>query len=176
MDRRAGMTLSPAQRGEIIGLIESDKTVSQVATEKNISRRTIYNWLKRRREGDSSLESKPRSGRPRCTTREQDEALVQAIRDRPLLIGGVAEIRRNLNLNCNYSTVGLRVKEAGIGHYKPAKKPNITDNHRQARIEFARSFSEMNQSYWDLVVFSDEKTFRSNTTGRLELWRPRNTR
>jgi transposase len=83
MDRRGNAHLSAAQRGQVVSLFESGRTVSQMAAHLNVDRKTVYKWLKRNEEGDASLGSKQKSGRPRCTNMQQDEDIREAIRQNP---------------------------------------------------------------------------------------------
>jgi transposase len=64
-------------------LLESGKTVSQIAAHLNVDRKTVYKWLKRNEEGDVSLGSNQKSGRSRCTNMQQDEDIREAIRQNP---------------------------------------------------------------------------------------------
>jgi transposase len=170
------MPLNEANRGKIIGMVEAGVGVTAIARELEVDRSTIYRWIKRYREGDQTLKTRPKSGRPRCTTRHQDEEVQQYSLDQPLLAGGAAVIKRQLRMDCSSSTIRRRLHEAGIHNYRPAIKPMINEEHREARLEFAQAYAEMSQAYWDLAIFSDEKTFRSDQHGKVQLWRPRNSR
>lgn len=63
----------------------------------------------------------------------------------------------------------------GIHCYRPAKKIALSPAHRQARIEFARQYLNFN---WqdNIVIFTDEKCFKSDKDGRIFLWRTTGTR
>jgi len=43
------------------------------------------------------------------------------------------------------------------------------------RIAFAEEHGDQNPEYYFSFVFADEKTFSSNTDGKVVLYRPRNT-
>jgi hypothetical protein len=64
--------------------------------------------------------------------------------------------------NCSYATIRRRVIEGGFKHYRAAKKQFMIEIQRETTLNFTKNYFEMDRSYWDLVMFSDEKTFRSN--------------
>lgn len=70
-------------------------------------------------------------------------------------------------------TVRRALHAEGVHHRKPAKKPYLTERHKQERLRFARDYLDFD---WNTAVFSDEKTFKSSQKGRLHLWRKNNTR
>jgi hypothetical protein len=45
---------------------------------------------------------------------QHDEDIREAIRQNPLSVGGVAELRRSSFANCSYATVRRRVIEGGV--------------------------------------------------------------
>ena len=51
-----------------------------IATVFKVHRSTIYNWLKRHREGDyGALKTRPITGRPRKLTEQQETKLLETI-------------------------------------------------------------------------------------------------
>ena len=72
---------SDFEKGRIIALLEGGKTVAQVAEETGRHKNTIRRWLVRHaEEGEPGMAKRPKSGRPRKTTAEEDAAMVQ-VRD-----------------------------------------------------------------------------------------------
>lgn len=75
---------SDFEKGKIIALIESGKTVDEVAAETGRSSRTIRKWRNRHEEeGEPGMAKRPKFGRPRKTSAEQDAAMVEAGSYRP---------------------------------------------------------------------------------------------
>lgn len=68
------------------------------------------------------------------------------------------------------STVRRHLHAANIHKYKPARKIPLTDAHRTARIHFAERYLNFD---WEneIVIFTDEKCFKSDKDGRKILWR-----
>lgn len=73
------------------------------------------------------------------------------------------------------STVRRHLHAGGIHNYRPAKKIPLTEAHRQARVTFATQYENFD---WEneIVIFTDEKCFKSDKDGRKFLWRKENQR
>ena len=56
----------------VIGMVGGGKKVALIAGLLNLSRNTIYYWVRRFKEGDESLIDRQRSGRPRATHNAED--------------------------------------------------------------------------------------------------------
>jgi transposase len=79
-----------SQRAHMILLSNQHRTVSEIAALFDVSRTTVRFWIQRFDEaGSSGLYDEPRSGRPRKTTPELDQALLN-------------ELRRDLQQNAAY--------------------------------------------------------------------------
>lgn len=72
--------------------------------------------------------------------------------------------------NISLETVRKHLHAGGIHKYKPVKKIELTTAHRQARMRFAENYLNFD---WEnnIVIFSDEKSFKTDSDGRKILWR-----
>lgn len=73
-------------------------------------------------------------------------------------------------LNVSIQTVRRHLHSAGLRCRKPAKKILLSVVHQQKRLQFARDFINFDWAN-SVVIFSDEKTFKSDKDGRKILWR-----
>lgn len=75
-----------------------------------------------------------------------------------------------IDYNISLQTVRRHLHAGGIHNYKPAKKIKLTEAHRQARMRFASEYLNFD---WEneIVIFTDEKSFKSDDDGRKILWR-----
>lgn len=73
----------------------------------------------------------------------------------------------------NKNTIRKTWKDAGIFHGVAARKPNLTPEHCQARLNFA-----IYNLYrdWNNVIFSDEKTYQTDRHQKMHVYRPKNSR
>ncbi|KAG7312856.1 hypothetical protein JYU34_001237 [Plutella xylostella] len=72
--------------------------------------------------------------------------------------------------NISLQTVRVHLRAAGLRCRRPAKKIALTDQHRRNRVRFATDYLNFD---WcnNVVIFSDEKSFKSDKDGRKILWR-----
>ena len=152
---------------------EGGASVARIAQELEVSRHTVYRWC-RRWEEEGDLRDHPRRGAPRVTTPEEDGRIVNEVLTTP--ITNAVAVRDALQLPVSTATVRRRLHEAGVHHRTPAIKGKLEDRHRLNRLHFAQRYAEEDMEFWSRVIFTDEKTFMSNTHGRLHCWRPNNTR
>lgn len=156
-------------RKDILHLYE-EKHMSErnIAKELGISPSTVHYWIVRRGE-----RAKTKSGRPRKTTEEKDKTIYEASRRNPFLTA--VDLRRDYAPTCSVDTVRNRLKQHGLKCYRPARKPFITEFHRQKRFAYALNYLHWSAEDWKRVVFSDEKVFRSSSRGALRVYRPKDS-
>lgn len=80
-----------------------------------------------------------------------------------------------LTYGVSMQTVRTHLHEAGIHCRRPARKILMSDAHRRERVRFAEEYQHFD---WlnNVVIFTDEKTFKSDKDGRKILWRKRGER
>ena len=173
MDCLPGKETSLAQREAIIALHLMQLPVRDISRRLNIPKRTIHRWIKLFRDWQS-FENRPRSGPPRNTTREQDDMIVTAVKKQPLITA--VAVKHQLGLQICAQTVRNMLHGAGIHHRIPARKPLLTQQHKEERMGFALQYLPEDASFWDSVIFCDEKVFTSDAHGQLHCWRPNKSR
>ena len=118
-----------------------------------VADRTCRDWFKRFREGDTSLEDQPRSGRPLECDVAQLKALVE---DNPRLT--TRELAAMLG--CSYSTIDRHLNEMGkvskLGSWVPHQ---LTPDNIQQRITICNSLlSKRNRHrFLQQIITGDEK-------------------
>lgn len=72
-------------------------------------------------------------------------------------------------------TVRRHLHTAGFKTFRPAKKIALSDTHRLKRVQFAEQYLNFD---WcnNIVIYTDEKSFKSDKDGRKILWRKRGQR
>lgn len=160
-------------RGRIIGMWELGLSASAISLRTGFCETTVRKWI-RRFQAEGNVETRPRSGRPRVTTQQQDDRILEAVQHRPLT--SAVRVTQDLQLPCHPRTTRRRLHENNIHCYIPAKKGRLTQEHKEARLGFALQHLAMDPRYWNNVIFTDEKTFTSVEAGTRQCWRARNTR
>ncbi|GFY68620.1 transposable element Tcb2 transposase [Trichonephila inaurata madagascariensis] len=110
------------------------------------------------------------SGRPRVTHANTDQNLYEASRKYPFL--SAVDLQKELTPTCSVDTVRNRLKQKGLKCRTPARKPFLTQFHRQMRYAYAHSKLHWPVSEWHRVVISDEKIFRPSIWIAQRLYRP----
>ena len=75
--------LGLAERGAIIALTHAGKSQTQIANAVGVARSTVKLWQDRF-EDSEDVKRKVGSGRPRSTTPEQDQSILEAVRRQPI--------------------------------------------------------------------------------------------
>lgn len=124
----------------------------------------------KRYENENSLDSHfHRCGRPKITSPELDQEIFDYANERKFVTA--TEISREMGIN--QRTIGRRLRERGLFCRKPALKIQLSRAQREARIAFIEANYNID---WDLVVFSDEKVYKSFSDRKKVLYRPKNHR
>ncbi|GFT26026.1 transposable element Tcb2 transposase [Nephila pilipes] len=126
----------------------SERKIAQIL---GLSPSTVHYWITR--QGESAT---TKSGRPRVTDADTDQALYNASRKDPFL--SAVDLQKELTPTCSVDTVRSRLKQQGLKCRTPARKPFLTQYHRQMRYVFAHAHLHWSVPEWHRVVFSDEKS------------------
>lgn len=123
----------------------------------------------KRFEEEGSLKSRERSGRPPLISQPQRRYMVAEYET-----NGFIPTRRFADeFGTSVRTVRRTLHAEGLHHRTPAKKPFLTQRHKEERLSFAQEYLDFD---WETTIFTDEKSFKSCQKGRLHLWRKNNTR
>lgn len=143
-------------RSSLVALWETGMTARGIAQETRVSVTTVYRWI-RRWHMEGHLDNRPRKGRPRITSWEEDEAIKAALSQRPLRTA--VDVARSLRLSCNLRTVQRRLREAEVQHFAATERGRLTKCNREHRLGFALEYLPYAPDFWKTVIFSEEKTF-----------------
>lgn len=70
--------LSMPMRWRLIGMLDAGLSINEVARRMNVHKNTVQKWRARRLAGDD-LNDRPRSGRPRITSANQDASILNNV-------------------------------------------------------------------------------------------------
>lgn len=168
--------LTEAERNNAIGRLQCGSSISNVALYFDVAPSTIMRlWNRFQRHG--STEDRPRSGRPRITTPNQDRYIrVCHLRDRTRTATATASSIPGLR-RISAQTVRNRLHEVGIRARRPLRRIRMTPRHREQRLQWSRSRRVWQRLRWHRVWFSDESRFLLHRVdGRTRVYRRRNER
>ena len=170
--------LNVHEAGRAIGMLQSGMSQDAVGRLMNRSQSVIGRMWQGFQE-TGSVQERPRSGRPRCTTARQDRQLVlQAKRNR---FNSAVALNRDFHnthgINMSNQTCRNRLHEANLRARRPATRPILTADHRVRRLDFASEHANWQIRHLRSVLFTDESKFCVDfNDGRRRVWRQKNER
>ena len=176
MGRRRSLPVDQRQRA--VGVLEGGMGVREVARRLGVAHSTISR-LQTRYQQTGSVKDRPRRGRDRITSAQEDRYIVLTSRRNRFL--SAPKLARQLynaqSLRVSKQTVRNRLHAAGLRGRKPYVGIPLTARHRQLRLQWARNHRRWIQRRWNRVVFSDESRFNVQfSDGRLRVWRRKGER
>jgi transposase len=172
----------PAVRIQALALVEEGITVKRVMEVTGLSRRTIFNLKKRARERGYDpaqsrtlkmeyVEDAPRSGRPKVITEEKRNQLVEEVRkNRDNREKSTAELGWLIGVSARSAHRILR--QADMKKLKPSWKPGLTQEMREARLQFALRHKDWKLEDWKNVIWTDETSIvLGHRRGGNRVWR-----
>lgn len=165
--------LSLMDKARAIGQIQAGVPQKDVALLFGVSPSCISK-LKYKYRATGDVKDRPRSGRPKVTTPQQDRYIsMSALRNRRLSSRNLqARFAGRYGRRISDQTVRKRLHAANLRARKPAKKPAMTALHRQNRMRWCRQHRPWNLNMWRNVMFSDESRFcLRKLDGRVKVWR-----
>jgi transposase len=117
----------------IVTLAHSGMPGRQIAAHLGISKTGVQailrNWTQ-----FGTLDRRPGSGRPRISSGEQDEAVINVVRDSPFT--NAVEAVGVTNFPGSVRTARRRIKTSDLRNHVAARKTKLTPRHREARVFF----------------------------------------
>ncbi len=137
-------------------------------------------FLLKKYKKTGSVKDLPRSGRPRKTSEREDRHLALSVARNPKtnatwlakrLVPGLFKNR------ISRFTVRRRLREWDFGPHTAAKKPLLSYDNIQKRLEWAKAHIDWTVEDWKRVLFSDESPFcLFQSYGRKIVWRRKGER
>ena len=124
---------------------------------EGIARRTVYNALNRRKNGQSILEV-TRSGRPSSWTSSMKVKLKRLVNHRK----GVSQRKLGNKFNKHHMTIGRQIKKLGIEDYAREKTPKYTEEQAVKAKKRSRKLVNLLYQSKAEIIMDDEKYFCLN--------------
>ncbi|KAK7090302.1 hypothetical protein V1264_010117 [Littorina saxatilis] len=164
--------LSAVDRGRALSWIHDGVCMREVARRLAVSHSVIQR-LRDRFETTGRAEERPRPGRPRITSRQDDRFVcLAALRNRSLTSNDLrGQLRMAANVRVSDQMIRNRLHEASLHSRRPAVRTPLTQAHRRARVEWCRRHLRWTRQQWSRVLFTDESCFTlSHPDGRVRVW------
>ena len=152
--------MSTADRGRAIAWLQDGATQRYVAQRLNVSKKTICSlWIRFLDTGN--VTNRPRSGRPRSTTQQEDRYLTKwTLRQRKVTARQVRDhLRTTTGTLIRDQTVRNRLWANNLRPCRSVVRPPLLQRHRATRRDWCTSHVRWQRAQWSSVLFSDESRF-----------------
>src|SRR6266853_1117998 len=170
---RMAPQLTEFEKGRMIGLLEAGLSVRNVARRVGRCVSVVQRWWSRWKT-NGSCHRQVGSGRPRLSSRRDDQYLRLVIRRYPFLNGSALRQRwRNATGTlASVYTVTRRARDMHLRSYRPLIQIPLSRAHREARRQWCQERIRWGRDQWRRIVFSDESRFCMDfNDGRLRVRR-----
>ncbi|GFV86326.1 transposable element Tcb2 transposase [Trichonephila clavipes] len=171
MSQRSYLTDSEAWR--VVGRLEGGQTQAEVAQAIGVSQNVISRIWNRFLE-TGSAGRRPRQGRRRATTPNEDRYLVLTARRHRNMNATLLQQHLRSATGTTVSTQTVRNRLHGVGLYdrRPMVCVRLTSRHRRDRREWATEHVNWRRNEWSNVFFSGESRFSVHPNNRrIFIWR-----
>jgi transposase len=103
--------LSDVQRGSIVGFHLDSQPRNIIAKKINTSIKSVQRWI-RKYTNKQNIKDEPRSGRPKTTTNEQEENIINIAQENKFITP--KQIKNKLELNISTRTIDRRLVDVKI--------------------------------------------------------------
>ncbi|GFW66063.1 transposable element Tcb2 transposase [Trichonephila clavipes] len=176
MSQRSHLTDSEAWR--VVCRLEGGQTQAEVAQAIGVSKSAISRiWNLFLETGSAGR--RPRQGRRRATTPNEDRYLVLTARRHGNMNATLLQQHLRSATGTTVSTQTVRYRLHGVGLYarRPMVCVRLTSRHHRDRTEWATEHVNWRRNDWSNVLFSDESRFSVHpNNGRIFIWRDRGSR
>lgn len=162
----------------VITFSKEGKSSHEIASLLSISKSTVNDIIVKYHCG-YGLKDRPRSGRPRKTSKNVDRIIKRkSVADVKKTAAEIAcELKDENIANVSHSTVIQRLHDVGLFGRIGIKKPLISKKNKKVRLQFAKNHLNWTVEDWKKVAFLDEFKFNLfGSDGRQHVRRPIGTR
>ena len=157
-------------RQRFIALIENDFSASEAVRRCQVRLRTAQRWA-HKFQNYGEFQRCYSTGRPRCSTREEDEAVRRVHEENSFRSAN--QIRGAAKFPGTSRAVMKRLGDANIHCRRTASKEGLTNERAVDRLAFATGWRDFN---WGIVIFTYEIYISSDCESRGHVYREPGTR
>ena len=148
--------LSEGVRGQIIALSNEGLSQRKIAEKLGVSKGGVQRTLERFKE-TKSYATKRRSGRPRCTSSQEDRFIkITSLHNRTASADNIKSVINNTREKpISKTTVRKRLTESGLSGRVAVSKPLLRAQNKLKRLLWAKKYQNFSAEDWIKVLFKD---------------------
>jgi transposase len=167
--------LTSAQRANIVYARERGETLEEIATHLGCGRTTVGDTL-RRLEATGTTSPRKHPGKRKIFNPQAQESLKRLVKkdtNRRLTAGQIQVLwEKKTGKTTSVKTIRRALRDVGLRSCVARRKPLLTTNHMENRLEWARQHQHWTTHEWRRVLWSDESPFLQFQNNRLcRVWR-----
>lgn len=171
-----GTELSAVEKARIIAWRDENVTIKDICARSARGKTSVMKVLSEAKglpPGGLPVR-KPRSGRPRSTSKGTDKLIKREVLKNPRLTAAeLKNIHPDVLRNVSVRTIQHRLqRDLDMPCRIAAQKPLLTARMVKQRMCFARQYKDWTPAQWSKVLWSDESTFSIILKGRQRVRRP----
>ncbi|GFU57657.1 transposable element Tcb2 transposase [Trichonephila clavipes] len=159
--------LTDSEAWRVVGRLEGGQTQAEVAQAIGVSQ-SVISRIWNRFLGTGSAGRRPRQGRRRASTPNEDRYLVLTARRHRNMNATLLQQHLHSASGTTVSTQTVRNRLHGVGLYarRPMVCVRLTSRHRRDRREWATQHVNWRRNEWSNVLFSEESRFSVHPNNR----------
>ena len=149
-----GKESSNSQKALIVKLWKDGESYRNISSNLNIPFTTISSFIVRFKRRNT-VENKKRTGALRKIYPRLSRKLGRLINQNPMVM---REKLRSSGCSVTKRTVNNEMLRNGLKPQRPKKNSSYWKQHRDTRLKFLRQHKEKENSFWEIVLWTDETT------------------
>lgn len=154
--RKKTKELSEDLRSKIVKKHGQSQGYKSISKDLNVPVSTVRSVIKKFK-AHGTVANLPRCGRKRKIDERFQRKIVRMVDKEPRLTSKqVQAVLQSEGTTVSTRTIRRRLNEKGLYGRIPRKTPLLTQRHKKARLEFAKTYLRKPKTFWKNVLWSDE--------------------
>jgi transposase len=146
-------------RKKVVEMRLSGETYATIKKKTGKAKSYVQRWIARFKKNWSVFNLKRKNQPRKIFTTTQKKVLKLVRNNNRYSCRNLSKKLKKDGINISKSKVHQILQKNAFRNVKPKKKPDLTEEHKKNRLNFAKIYKTKNLSFWKRVIFSDESPF-----------------